>query len=212
MRTILILLKREIIDHVAYLVCAAIASGMIIALVASMVLSSNRETGTPLVLAGLIPLVIFVVVGLSALGVSQTYFDRARRISALLMALPVKRSQIFAARVLAGVLVILTLIVPLTVAGRILIDLKVTDLPLYRGLLADLFWGISPACFACYAVGLYAGWNTRSLATLAILPVTLLVPFLIVAKGFGLELVALLLVLCVTCVAGAWCKFSASSL
>jgi hypothetical protein len=213
MRTVLILMKREIIDHAAYFVCAAIASGILIALTAAIVLSHNEKGEPAVLLIGLVPMAIFVVVGLSALGVSQMLSDQTRRISAFLIALPVTRAQIFTARVLTGVLAILVLLIPLTVAGRILIDLRASELPRHPGLLADLFWGISLTCLACYAVGLYAGWGARSLAPrLAVLPIGVLIPFLIVTKGFGVELVALLLVLSIACLARAWCKFSNSAL
>jgi ABC-type transport system involved in multi-copper enzyme maturation permease subunit len=213
MRAILVLVKREIIDHVAYLVGAAIASGLITALMATMVLSDNRGDMEMETFAGLIPALLFVIVGLCALGVAQMYTDRNRNISAFLMALPVTRGQIFAARVLAGLLAVLVLVLPLAVAGAVLMDLRTGEVPLYAGLLGDLFWGILLMCLACYSVGLYAGWNRRSLApTLAVLPVVLLLPLLIVVKGFGIELVALLLLFIVSCLAATWCRFSSSSL
>jgi hypothetical protein len=213
MRVILVLMKREIIDHAIYFVAAALAAGLAIALGASIVFDSGRKNAPSPYLVGLVPLVIFIVVGLSALGISQMYVDRMRSISAFLLALPVKRAQIFTARVLTGVLVILTLVVPLTVAGQILVEMKTTEMHMYRGLLGDLFWGISLACLACYAIGLYAGWNARAIApTLLVLPVALLIPFLIVAKGFGIELDMFLLVLIVAGLAGTWLKFSGSAL
>jgi hypothetical protein len=99
------------------------------------------------------------------------------------------------------------------VAGAVLIDLKTTEVPLYPGLLGDVFWGILLMCLACHSVGLYAGWNRRSLApTLGVLPVVVLIPILIVIKGFGIDLVAILLLFIVSCLAATWCRFSASSL
>ncbi len=214
MRAILILVKREIIDHVAYFVGAAIAAGLTIALMAAMVLNYDSRGGVEMeIFVGLFPCTLFVVVGLCALGVAQMYADRNRNISAFLMALPVTRGQIFAARVTAGVLAVLVLVLPLAVAGAVLIDLKTTEVPLYPGLLGDVFWGILLMCLACHSVGLYAGWNRRSLApTLGVLPVVVLIPILIVIKGFGIDLVAILLLFIVSCLAATWCRFSASSL
>ncbi len=215
MRAILILVKREIIDHIAYFVGAAIASGLIIALMATIVLNleyDSRNVGID-VFAGVFPAMLFVVAGLCALGVAQMYADRNRNISAFLMALPVTRGQIFAARVLAGLLAVLVLVLPLGVAGAVLMDLRAGEVPLYRGLVGSVFWGILPMGLACYSVGLYAGWNRRSLApTLGVLPVVVLIPMLIVIKGFGVELVALLSLFIVSCLAATWCRFFSSSL
>lgn len=213
MRAMLILVKREIIDHVAYFVGAAIASGLIIALMAGVILNYDSRESPLLIFTGLLPMTLFVVAGLCALGVSQMYVDRNRNISAFLMALPVTRRQLFAARLLAGLAAVLVLVLPLAVAGVVLSNLRTGEVPLYRGLVGDLFWGISLACIACYSVGVYAGWNRRSLApTLGVLPVVVLMPTLVVIKGFGVELVVILLLFIVSCLLAAWCRFSSSSL
>jgi hypothetical protein len=213
MRTLLILLKREIIDHVAYFVCAAIASGITIGLIAPMVLSTDKNLPSIILAGGLMPIAICVLVGLTALGVSQTLSDRTRGISAFLMALPVTRGRIFVTRLLAGVLAISVLMVPLAIAGRTLINLRVSEVQPYPGLLADLLWGISLTCLACYAVGLHVGGSAKSVApTLVVLPATALIPFLILAKGFGGELIGLLLVFNAACLLGTWFKFSKSLL
>jgi hypothetical protein len=69
------------------------------------------------------------------------------------------------------------------------------------------------ACLAGYAIGLYAGWNRRGLApTLGVVPLVLLIPLLVIIKGFGLELAGLLLLFVVACLAATWCRFSSSSL
>jgi hypothetical protein len=213
MRAMLILVKREIIDHIAYFVGAAIASGLLIALMAAAIMNYDPREGPGLIFAGLVPLALFVVAGLCALGVAQMYVDRNRNISAFLMALPVTRRQLFAARVVAGLAAVLVLALPLVVAGTVLTGLQTGEVPLYRGLVGDMFWGIFLVCVACYSVGLYAGWNRRSLApTLGVLPVVVLMPTLVVIKGFGVELVTILVLFIIACLVATWCRFSASSL
>ncbi len=213
MRALLILVKREIIDHVAYFVSAVITSGLIIALMATVVLN-RASSDTGLIISGLLtPLVLIAAVGLCALGVAQMYVDRNRNISAFLMALPVTRGQLFAARVLAGLLAVLVLTVPLAVAGMVLLNLQTREIPLFHGVVGDIFWGLLPACAACYSLGLYTGWNRKSLApTLGVLPLVILIPALVIAKGFGIELIAILLLFIISCLAATWCRFSSSSL
>lgn len=213
MRTILILIKREIIDHVGYFVSAAVVAGLMVALIAAM--SLNRESSEMSIVAfgAFTPLALVLVTGMCALGVAQMHTDRTRNVSAFLMALPVTRSQLFAARVAAGLLAVLVLILPPAVAAVVLLDFRRGEVPLYAGIVADVFWSIFLACFACYSVGLYAGWNRRSLTpTLAVLPILVLVPALVVIKGFGVDLVAVVSLFIVSCLAATWCRFSASSL
>lgn len=213
MRTFWTLLKREIIDHIAYFAGAAVLSGLLTALLVSISLGLEGGDRELVAIGGLIPATIVVVAGLCALGVAQMYTDRTRNVSAFLTALPVTRPQIFAARIAAGVLAILILLVPLMIAGSIVLGLQRAEVPLYHGILADLFRGVFLTCLACYSVGIYAGWNRGSLApTLGVLPIVMFVPLLLVIKGFGLEVAGILAVFVVACLAGAWCRFSSSSL
>jgi ABC-type transport system involved in multi-copper enzyme maturation permease subunit len=214
MRTFLTLLKREIIDHIAYFAGALVLSGLLIAMLVSITLGldktkTDREMA---IIAGLIPATIVVVAGLCALGVAQMYGDRTRNISAFLTALPATRGQIFAARIAAGVLAILILLIPVTVAASVVLGVSADEVPLYRGIVPDVVRSIFLTCLACYSVGIYAGWNRRSLApTLGVLPIVMLVPLLLVIKGFGLDVAALLMIFVLACLAGTWCRFSSSS-
>ncbi|MBN1359473.1 MAG: hypothetical protein JW993_02725 [Sedimentisphaerales bacterium] len=213
MHAMLILVKREIIDHVAYFVGAAVAAGLLIALMAVIVLNYDSNDTSLMVFTALTPLILLVGTGLCALGVAQMYVDRNRNISAFLMALPVTRGRLFVARLLAGLLASLVLVLPLAVAGIVLLSLPSNEVPQYRGLVGDLFWPVLLVCIACYSLGLYAGWNRRSLApTLVVLPAMVLIPALVVIKGFGVEVVVILLLFIASCLVATWCRFSSSSL
>jgi len=213
MRTFLTLMKREIIDHAAYFVGAVLLSGLTTFMMATMILSMEARELQNVVPGASIPVVLLAVVGLCGLGVSQMYTDRTRKISALLIVLPTTRWQIFLARVAAGFLVVLILLVPLAIACAILIDMRTEQVPLYAGVLGDIWRSVFLICLACYAVGLYAGWDRRSLApTLSVLPVAMLIPLLVIIKGFGLEVAGLLLIFTAACLAATWCRFSSSPL
>jgi hypothetical protein len=213
MRTFLTLLRREVIDHIAYFVGALVLSGLLAAGLVSIALGLDKNDREMAALAGLIPATIMVVAGLCALGVAQMYGDRMRNISAFLTALPATRLQIFTARIAAGVLAILILLIPLTIAAGVTLSVSADQVPLYRGVLSDLSRSVFLTCLACYSVGIYAGWNRGSLApTLGVLPIVMLVPLLLAIKGFGLDVAALLVIFILACLAGTWCRFSSSSL
>jgi hypothetical protein len=213
MRTLLTLMKREIIDQAAYFVGAVALSGIITFVLVSMVLGLEGTDLTTVAIGGSIPVTLVVVIGLCGLGVAQMYNDQTRKISALLIVLPTTRWQIFVARVAAGLLAILILLIPLAIAGTVLVDLRTADVPLYAGVLGDVLRSVFLVCFACYSIGLYAGWGRRSLTpTLGLLPVIILIPLLMIIKGFGPEVAGILLVFIAACLAATWCRFSSSSL
>ena len=213
MRTLVTLVKREMMDHLAYFVGAIVLSGLLTFGVVSVVLAMGAGPMDVVVVGGSIPVAIVVTVGVTALGVAQMYTDRTRKVSAFLVALPTTRRQVFVARVLAGLVAILIFIVPLGVAGAILVDMHTDEVPLYAGVLGDIIRSLFLTCFACYCVGLYAGWHRRSLApTLGVLPVALLIPLLVVIKGLGPDVALILLVFIVACLTATWTRFSSSSL
>ncbi|UCD49710.1 MAG: hypothetical protein JSW27_19520 [Phycisphaerales bacterium] len=213
MRTLVTLVKREMVDHLAYFVGAVILSGLLTFGVVSVILATGAGDMMIVGIGGSIPVTIIVTVGVSALGVAQMYTDRTRKVSAFLTALPTTRRQIFTARVLAGLAAILIFIVPLGVAGAILIDMHTDQVPLYAGVLGDIMRSLFLTCFACYCLGLYAGWNRRSLApTLGVLPVALLIPLLVIIKGLGPDVALMLSIFIVACLTATWCRFSSSSL
>ncbi len=213
MRTFLTLMKREVIDHVAYFVGAVLLSGLVTFMMVTMILGMEARELQNVVPGASIPVVLLAVVGLCGLGVSQMYTDRTRKISALLIVLPTTRWHIFGARVATGLLAILTLLVPPAIAGAVLLDMRTGEVPLYAGVLGDVLRSVFLICFACYGVGLYAGWDRRSLTpTLGVLPVVGLIPLLVIIKGFGPEVAGILLVFIAACLTATWCRFSSSSL
>jgi hypothetical protein len=213
MRRFLILTGREIRDHAGYFIASAIMSALLVALLISLTLEYYREVVTLVSVGVLIPLAVMLGIALCAFGAAQMRLDRTRNLSAFLTALPVSRGQIFLARVLVGVLGLLLFLVPLTITAAVLIDLWSPAVPLYRGLLPDLFAGVFLTCLACYSLGLYAGWSAKALVpTLGALLLVTLVPLLLAIKGFGAELVVILLLFVTASLAGTWDRFSSSSL
>jgi hypothetical protein len=214
MRRFLILTWREIRDQAAFFIGAAAFSGLLIIPFVAFLLGDHPEVAMLLSVTIILPAAALFTLFLCGFGASQMVSDRTKNLSAFLTVLPVTRGQVFLARLAAGVLWALTFLVPLTITGAILIKLKTPGgVPLYRGLLADLFAGVFLTYFACYCCGLYAGWRTGTpILWLAILPFAALLPLLIIIKGFGPPLVVILLVFIAACLVATWLKYSRSPL
>src|SRR4030042_5849052 len=125
MLKMLILIKREIYDHVVYFIGAFILSAIFIMI--SIPAAINYDPDIPLLNPValilpiiLLPIILLLTIGFAGMGVSQMYTDKNRGISAFLSTLPVTRDQILTAKIVAGVLAILTLFVPLAITTIIL--------------------------------------------------------------------------------------------
>jgi len=208
------LIKREIEDHVAFFLGAAIATAILIVLLVSAVLNYDPPPDIPVYAVGLlIPVIVVVVIGLPAMGVSQMYTDRNRRISAFLSGLPVTRSQILVARIVTGVLAILIVLAPLTITGTVLRDLLLPPIPIYPGLIADMSVTAFLIAFACYCLGLLTGWtSSRITPTLGALVLTCILIPLILVKGFGLHIKVILILFIIASLVRTWQKFKSTAL
>jgi len=146
------LIKREIEDHIAYFLGAAVLSSILIMLLISAAysLKSKPDESLPLVYIGLsIPVIVILVIGFPAMGASQMYTDRNRKISAFLSALPVTRGRILVARIITGILAILTVLAPLTITATVLWHLLVPPIPIYPCPIFDIFVTALLMVFAC---------------------------------------------------------------
>jgi hypothetical protein len=140
-----------------------------------------------------LPTVVIVIIGFCGLGASQMYLDRTRKISAFLSTLAVSRNRILLARIITGILVILTFLLPLTISAATLLRLYVTPVLIYPGMVFDIFTAAFLMAFACYCIGLQTGWNSGKVApTLGGIALTCVFVPLIFVKGFGLQIVVIL--------------------
>jgi len=216
MRTF-ILIRREIEDHIAYFMAALILSAVLVALCISAGLRVNgTDDGDDLIAleAGLaIPVAILVVISITAMGTSQMYNDKNQRISAFLSTLPTTRAQIFAARLIAGLLAILVLLLPAMIAAHILVQIFAPPIPIFAGIARDVSLTILLTLTGCYCLGLQTGWTSGRIApTLAALVLACILIPLMIIKGFGSPAVVLLLLFVLASLARTWCKFSTASL
>ena len=214
MRT-LILIRREIEDHFGYFIAAAILAALLVILCFSAALRIDADEGEGPVaeMAFLIPITMLAVISVTAMGTAQMYSDKNRRISAFLSTLPTTRAQIFAARLAAGLLATLILLLPAIITSYVLVQMFAPPIPTFSGILYDISLTILLTAIACYCLGLQTGWTSSRIApTLsALLLACVLIPLMII-KGFGPAATMLLLLFVLASLARVWCKFSAASL
>ena len=208
----LTLIRREIRDNIVYFIFAVVFSAILIALL--MAATYDLDWGVPAVYIGLsIPMLVILVLGFSAMGVTQMYMDRNRRISAFLSVLPVTRSRILTARIVAGLLAILIVLVPVTIAAIVLGRLIALPIPIFTGYIADILTTGFLMVFACYCLGLLTGWTASKIApTFGALGLNLVLVSLVFVKGFGPDIKFLLVLVIVACLVRTWHKFMSTSL
>ena len=207
------LIKREIEDHIVYFLVAVIFSAMFVATEISVFY--NIGSGEPPMVAFLVLLfvVIWSTLGYCAMGATQMYTDRTRKISALLSTLPVSRSQILLARIITGILGILIVLVPFVITTIFLLYIFVPPLPIYDGFIFEIFAGVFLTSFACYCIGLQTGWSSSKITpTLGGLLLTCIFVPLVQIKGFDLEGVFILLLFIAASLICTWHKFRSASL
>jgi len=213
----LTLIRREIRDHVVYFFAAVIFAVIIMSMSLSVI--SEFKTlyrGIDKLMSHLrivIAITSIVIFGFFAMGAAQMYTDKNRRISAFLSTLPVSRSRILIARMLTGVLAILALLVPLAIVPIILIRIFMPPIPQLSGVVFEVFTGMFLTAFACYCIGLQAGWNSSSLVpAMGGLGLAIILVSLILVKGFGLHIFVILILFIAASLIRIWHLFTSTSL
>ena len=207
------LIKREIEDHIVYFLVAVIFAAMFVATEISVAYKIGSDE--PMIAAFLVLLfvVIWSTLGYCAMGATQMYTDRTRKISALLSTLPVSRGQILLARIITGILAILTVQVPFVITTMFLLYIFVPPAPIYYGFIFEIFAGVFLTSFACYCIGLQTGFTSSKIAPTfgAIVLTCVLVP-LIIIKGLGTHFVLLTLAFIAASLIRTWNKFMTTAL
>jgi len=208
------LIKREIEDHIAYFIGAAAFSAVFIIMSISVIHRYQPRHGPPVfsILLG-VPAVTIVIFGICAMGATQMYLDRTRKISALLSTLAVSRNRILLARIITGILAILILLVPLTIAAGILVRLFTPPIPMYPGMVFEISVVVFLMAVACYCIGLQIGWNSNALTpSLGAIFLPCILVSLILIKGFGVHIVVILVLFIVASLIRTWHTFMKTSL
>lgn len=209
----LALIKREIQDFIVYFIAALVCSAILIIISVQAVFRYDSHN-PPVVTIGLgIAIGAIVTFGTCGMGAGQMYLDKTRRISAFLSMLPVSRSRILLARIAAGVLAILLLLVPLAVTAAFLVRIFTPPIPLYSGMVLEISTTTFLLALASYCIGLQTGWNPSALTpSLGGLGLTCIFVLLVVIKGFGPESNVILVLFIAASLFRTWHNFSSTSL
>jgi len=210
------LIKREVRDHIVYFIGAAAFSAVFIIMAISILHNYDLRRQPPAfsIVLG-IPAITIVIFGICAMGSTQMYLDRTRKISALLSTLAISRNRILLARIITGILAILTLLVPLIITAVILMRFVsfLFPFPMFPGIVFNISVTVFLMAFACYCIGLQAGWNSNPLTpSLGALCLTCILLPLIIVKGFGLHILVILVLFIVASLLRTWHTFMTTSL
>jgi len=204
-RALFTLIKRQIIDNAIYFVFALAVSFVVAIATITVALTEHQNYLSPYATALLLAVPIFFCVGSYTLGLVQTYADRASGVAAILSVLPIARVWILLARLIVGALVILTALGPLAIVGVVLWKFMGPPAWLFHGWIADVFLGAVLTAFACYCLGLHAGGQSETFVTgLRALPLTIILLFLIIIKGFGSPLLVVLVPFAILAFVPCW--------
>ena len=185
------LIKREMDDCRVFFVAAVSYAVIVILILISAVYSAGM--GMDYVWSASPVLLLTGMMLFCAMGAGQMYLDRTRRISCFLSTLAVTRPNIFAARVITGLLLIFLTIAPIAAAGMVIVRVLCEPIPVYQRMFRELTCTVSVLSVAAYCVGLLTGWaRGRILSALGGAVLTFVLAPVVVIKGFGAETVILL--------------------
>ncbi len=149
----------------------------------------------------------------AALGVTQMYADRMKKISAFLATQAVCRRHLFFAKLATGVL--LALIFYAAIGGTLWFLIREYDYPeFFGGRFLIRFW-VSAFVMAlgCYTLGLSTGWTSGKIfPTLGTLVLVFLLLTLLLIKGLDLRLHFLLVLFIVSSLIRTWLVYRHSAL
>jgi hypothetical protein len=205
----LTLVWREIVDHAAHLVLAAVISAIAVTLLLLPFTLDVR--GEMTVIVGI--MIVASLFGFCILGVGQMYGDRAGRISSFLSTQAVTRGRILLARFLVGLLAIGIVLVPVGVTAIVDLAAFLPPITFYSRFLTAAYTTAFLTAFACYGLGLYAGWALPKQLLLfgaLLLPATLI--SLVVIKGFVADTIGILVSLNLAVIVALALKFRSTPL
>jgi len=204
------LIKREIEDNIiSYLMFAILSLGASALMLGTVFYGDFEDTGDMVLI---IPGLLFTAIGLlgvSALGSSQMYVDRTRKVSAFLSGLAVTRGRLFAAKITAGVIGILLMIGPIVIAAMIAVEKLAVPIPVTWEVFREVTLVVFLVYLSGYSMGLVIGWAITKFnpGLLAIALTILFLPFVIV-KGFGPEAAVWLVLFNGAVLMVSWRRFS----
>jgi hypothetical protein len=210
------LIIREIRDNWIFFILAAFLAFAFSLAIGWQMYSAKVDDAAAI----MVELVINAVCGIfvfCGLGAAQMYWDRMKKISALLATLAVTRNQIFASRVTAGILAVvigfLPAVITITVVSNMVEPSSTAGLKLAGAISAGIWIPLFLFCIASYCIGLQAGWTANKIIpTLGALLMSLILVEVIWIKGFGPGAYLIIIAIIICCLYRAWQIFVTAAL
>ncbi len=208
----LTLIKREIEDNYVFFIGTLLLAAVFIAIFVWQLYYGKTDDG-PFIGVPLWNAFLGVLI-FCGMGAAQMYGDRTKKISALLATLAVTRNQIFAARIIAGFLLVIIGFAPLAaVTITAVLTRAIEPGHSVRLLYPEVSIPMFLLGLACYCIGLQAGWASNRIApTLGSLVITIVLITAVLIKGFGWEIYAVLFFVIAACLLRAWRTFLSAAL
>lgn len=148
----------------------------------------------------------------AAMGVSQMYADRMKKISAFLATQAVCRHHLYLAKLAAGIL--LVVIFYAAVGGTLWVMNHAYGPPVFSGRRLWIYYPVTvtAAGLACYVLGLSMGWTSGKIfPTLGTLALAFLLLSLLLIKGMNVSLYFLLILFIVSSLIRTWLVYRHSA-
>jgi hypothetical protein len=127
------------------------------------------------------------------MGISQTYIDGTRRISAYLSTLSVNRSQILISKIFTGVLTILTFFLPVAITCALIPNVLNNPVPTNPEIIVEILITSFLISLACYSIGLQIGYKGKIIPIFAGIALSCLFVTVVFIKGFDMQITAVLI-------------------
>ncbi len=207
------LIKRELTDSIIPIIQAAVATGIILALIFFYNSTEQKPVEKAISLTAFLLFLNMLVLYVAAS--FQIRSDRNKKIFSFLSTLPTTRNQIFLAKIIAAVISILTIIIPVAVTALILIK-KSVPAPVfsaYQPIILKVSAIIFLMYLAIYCFGLQNGWGQKKLSSVvSFFVLNFVIALSLIIKGFGYEILILLLLLVIALLTNIRFKFITTAL
>ena len=154
------LILREIEDNRVFFIAAAILVAIFGVLFVWQLYYVGVDDEPFIIIPGLNAMLGMLI--FCAMGAAQMYRDKTKKVSALLATLAVTRRHIFIARVIAGFLLVFIVFIPIagaTIAAVLMRSIEPSHS--VRLLYPEISIPVFLLGFACYCIGLQAGWTSN---------------------------------------------------
>jgi hypothetical protein len=213
----LTLIKREIRDNAVIFLVVVLLTILTITIVVPGFFAQRNyyaPIGIPIAMYGVFAILLFVLPFFAiALGATQTYLDRKKKICSFISTLAATRKRFLFAKILSGLLWLVFPFVSLAMIYLILMNHSPSMIPVDYSLLINIFVVTFLVSLSSYLAGLLLGMlQSKILAYSFGILIYILFLSLIIIKGFGPEMMLLYAFISVALLINTYQRFLVISL